>query len=251
TAGLIAQWQLAGFCHGVMNTDNMSILGLTIDYGPYGFMDAFQANHICNHTDTNGRYAWNAQPAAAHWNLYRLGSALMVLGPDAESLEAQIDPYEADFLAAYHAGITAKLGLGEWREGDETLVNDWWGLLHHQAADFTLSFRRLAGVNDSPDDFLELFADTSAARAWLDRYRQRIAGDLRGAAQRRRDMNRVNPLYVLRNHLAQQAIEAAGRGDAGEIERLLTLLRDPYTERPGYENYAALPPAWSREISVS
>ncbi|MDN5841851.1 MAG: YdiU family protein [Alcaligenaceae bacterium] len=251
TAQLMAQWQLAGFCHGVMNTDNMSILGLTIDYGPYGFMDAFQANHICNHTDTGGRYAWNAQPAAANWNLYRLGSALMVLGPDGESLEAQIEPYEADFLAAYHAGITAKLGLGAWREGDEALVNDWWGLLHSQAADFTLSFRRLGGVAESPDAFLDLFSDPVAAQAWLDQYQTRIQGDTRSPAQRRHDMDRANPLYVLRNHLAQQAIEAAGRGDAGEIQRLLDVLRDPYTEQPGYEAYAALPPAWSQEISVS
>src|SRR3546814_20612352 len=110
------------FCHVVMNTDNMSILGLTIDDGPYGFMDAFQADHVCNHADVNGRYAWNAQPAVAHWNLYRLGSALMALGPDGESLEAQIDPYEADFLAAYPQGIPAQIGLGAWRTGDEAQI---------------------------------------------------------------------------------------------------------------------------------
>src|SRR3546814_10188349 len=102
----------------------------------------------------------------------------MALGPDGESLEAQIDPYEADFLAAYHQGITAKLGLGAWREGDEALVNDWWGLLHNQAADFTLSFRHLGGVAESPDAFLELFSDRVAARAWLDQYQTRLQGDL-------------------------------------------------------------------------
>lgn len=251
TARLIAQWQLAGFCHGVMNTDNMSILGLTIDYGPYGFMDAFQANHVCNHSDTNGRYAWNAQPAVAHWNLYRLASSLMVLGSDAESLGAQIEPYEADFLAAYHAQAADKLGLGVWREGDEHLLNDWWNLLHTQAADFTLSFRRLACIEQAPSAFLQLFAHQQAARDWLTRYQARLQGDARTPTQRQHDMERANPLYVLRNHLAQQAIDAAGRGDADEIEQLLTILRDPYTERPGYEAYACLPPDWSQELSVS
>lgn len=251
TAHLIAQWQLAGFCHGVMNTDNMSILGLTIDYGPYGFMDAFQANHICNHSDTNGRYAWNAQPAVAHWNLYRLASSLMVLGSDGESLSAQIEPYEADFLATYHAQAADKLGLDGWRSGDENLLNDWWGLLHTQAADFTLSFRRLAGVSRAPESFLALFADQQAARDWLTLYQARLQGDTRSADERGRAMNRANPLYVLRNHLAQQAIDAAKQGDAGEIERLLTILRDPYTEQPGYEAYAALPPDWSQALSVS
>lgn len=251
TAELIAQWQLAGFCHGVMNTDNMSILGLTIDYGPYGFMDAFQVNHICNHSDTSGRYAWNAQPAVAHWNLYRLASSLMVLGSDGESLGAQIELYEADFLAAYHAQAADKLGLDAWRAGDETLLNDWWGLLHTQAADFTLSFRRLAAVARTPESFLSLFTDQQAVRDWLTRYQTRLQGDSRSADTRERAMNRANPLYVLRNHLAQQAIDAAKQGDASEIERLLAILHDPYTEQPGYETYAALPPDWSQTLSVS
>ncbi|MBV6271687.1 YdiU family protein [Alcaligenaceae bacterium CGII-47] len=251
TARLMAQWQLAGFCHGVMNTDNMSILGLTIDYGPYGFMDAFKANHVCNHSDTNGRYAWNAQPAVAHWNLYRLASSLMVLGADGATLGAQIEPYEADFLAAYHAQAADKLGVGAWREGDENLLNDWWGLLHTQAADFTLSFRRLARIEQAPEAFLQLFADQQAARHWLTRYQARLQQDARPADEREQKMDRANPLYVLRNHLAQQAIDAATRGDASEIEQLLTILRDPYTERPGYEAYAALPPDWSQELSVS
>jgi uncharacterized protein YdiU (UPF0061 family) len=251
TARLIAQWQLAGFCHGVMNTDNMSILGLTIDYGPYGFMERFQANHVCNHSDTAGRYAWNAQPAVAHWNLYRLAGSLLVLGPDAESLEAQIQPYETDFLAAYHAQVGDKMGWGAWRESDQDLLNDWWGLLHGQRADFTLSFRRLARVDLEQHSFLQLFADQPAAREWLERYRDRLRGDARTPIQRAHDMERANPLYVLRNHLAQRAIDAAEQGDAREIERLLTLLRDPYTERPGYADYAAPPPDGAPELLVS
>ncbi|MBN9402525.1 MAG: YdiU family protein, partial [Burkholderiales bacterium] len=134
TARLIAQWQLAGFCHGVMNTDNMSILGLTLDYGPYGFMDAFQADHVCNHSDTAGRYAWNAQPAVARWNLYRLAGSLLVLGCEAPSLEACLAPFEAEFLDAYRAGLARKLGLDAWRPDDAALEDDWWNLLHAQRA---------------------------------------------------------------------------------------------------------------------
>lgn len=147
TARLIAQWQLVGFCHGVMNTDNMSILGLTLDYGPYGFMDAFEADHVCNHSDTAGRYAWNAQPAVARWNLYRLAGSLLVLGCEASALEACLAPFEAEFLAAYRAGLGRKLGLSEWRPDDAALEDDWWALLQTQRADFTLAFRRLSDAD--------------------------------------------------------------------------------------------------------
>lgn len=251
TAILIAQWQLVGFCHGVMNTDNMSILGLTLDYGPYGFMDVFNARHVCNHSDTAGRYAWNAQPAVAHWNLYRLAGSLMVLGCDGESLQACIAPFEADFLRAFYQGLACKFGLREWRAGDEVLGDAWWSLLQNQAADFTLAFRRLAEVDEAPERFLDLFEDQDAAQAWLERYRARLAEEAGDPAVRRASMLRANPLYILRNHLAQRAIEAARHGDPSEIERLLALLRDPYTERGGAEDYAAPPPAGEPEVAVS
>ena len=242
TARLIAQWQLAGFCHGVMNTDNMSILGLTLDYGPYGFMDAFQANHLCNHSDTAGRYAWNTQPAVARWNLYRLAGSLLVLGCEAPALESCLASFEADFLAAYRAGLARKLGLDTWRADDTALEDDWWALLHAQRADFTLAFRRLADADQDARPWLALFADPAPAQAWLDRCLARWASQDGDAATRRATMHRANPVYVLRNHLAQQAIETAQQGDASEIDRLLTLLRDPWTERPGFESYAR-PPA--------
>ncbi len=251
TARLIAQWQLAGFCHGVMNTDNMSILGLTLDYGPYGFMDAFQADHVCNHSDTAGRYAWNAQPAVARWNLYRLAGSLLVLGCEAPSLEACLAPFEAEFLDAYRAGLARKLGLDAWRPDDAALEDDWWNLLHAQRADFTLAFRRLSGADRDAGPWLALFADPAPARAWLDRYLARRAGQGGDAAARRAAMDRANPLYVLRNHLAQRAIEAAQRGDASEIDRLWSLLRDPYTERPGFESYARPPDAGEPAVPVS
>jgi uncharacterized protein YdiU (UPF0061 family) len=251
TAELVAHWQTVGFCHGVMNTDNMSILGLTIDYGPYGFMDAFQVNHICNHTDTQGRYAWNAQPSVAHWNLYRLASSLMGLGLDTEALKDQLQHYERAFLDVYRSNLCAKMGLARWEEGDETLVDDWWRLLHTNRADFTLSFRALAQALDDPDGFVARFADPQAARGWLDAYRLRIERDGRPAAERVAGMNGANPVYVLRNHLAENAIRAAQQGDAAEIDTLLKLLKDPYVERPGYESYLAQPPEWANQLEVS
>src|SRR5690606_17065906 len=242
---------LVGFCHGVMNTDNMSMLGLTLDYGPYGFMDTFNARHICNHTDTGGRYAWNAQPAVAHWNLYRLAGSLMVLGCDGESLHDCINPFEADFLGAFYQGLARKFGLREWRDGDNALGDAWWALLQAQSADFTLAFRHLADIDERPEAFLSLFSDRSAAQAWLDRYQARLGEQAWPARERRADMLGANPLYVLRNHLAQRAIEAAQQGDASEIDRLLSLLRDPYTERPGMQDYAMPPPADAQGIAVS
>jgi uncharacterized protein YdiU (UPF0061 family) len=251
TAQLVAHWQTAGFCHGVMNTDNMSILGLTIDYGPYGFMDAFQANHICNHSDTQGRYAWNAQPSVAHWNLYRLASSLLGLGVDADALKGELAHFEPDFLQAYHGNLCKKLGLAQWQPGDDNLVDDWWSLLHAQRADFTLSFRALAAAPSQAAAFVQGFDDRGAAQAWLDRYTQRLAQEGRPEPERMAGMNSANPLYVLRNHLAEAAIQAALKGDAGEIDILLKLLRDPYTEQPGCEAYAAKPPEWACQLEVS
>ncbi|MFA7670299.1 MAG: protein adenylyltransferase SelO family protein, partial [Burkholderiaceae bacterium] len=251
TAELVAGWQTVGFCHGVMNTDNMSIVGLTMDYGPYGFMDGFQANHICNHSDTQGRYAWNVQPAVAHWNLYRLGGVFLGVGLTEEALRAALSGYERDFLDAYQAKLCRKFGLSAWEEGDEELVDSWWRLLHGPRADFTLSFRHLVTAMRDPAPFLHLFTDPEPAKEWLGRYRQRLGRQSVSNDERESSMLRANPLYVLRNHLAQGAIDAAQKGDAGEINTLLELLRDPYTERPGREHYAQQAPEWAERLEVS
>lgn len=252
TARLVADWQTAGFCHGVMNTDNMSILGLTIDYGPYGFMDAFQVNHICNHSDTQGRYAWNAQPSVANWNLYRLASALLGLGVAADALKSELEQFESVFLQAYRGNLRNKLGLMRWEDGDDNLLDDWWRLLHTQRADFTLSFRALATAPQQRAPFLAHFTeDQEAANAWLDRYIERLGRDGRADGERIAQMHGANPVYVLRNHLAEGAIRAAAQGDAGEIDTLLQLLRDPYTEQPGFEAYASAPPDWASRLEVS
>lgn len=272
TATLMASWQVVGFCHGVMNTDNMSILGLTLDYGPYGFMDGFDAKHICNHTDSSGRYAWHAQPAVAHWNLYQLANSLHVIVPDAEPLKAALDEYEACFLEAMQTRMSQKLGLGAWQAGDETLIDDLWSLMQAGHADFTLTFRQLAyapgltqasqaqierdlggTVNANLLPFVDLFADRAGAQAWLSRYRTRLGDDAvtQNWQQRVAGMLAVNPLYVLRNHIAQQAIEAAEKGDFSEVERQFELLRHPFEAQPGREAYAAAPPAGALHVEVS
>lgn len=278
TARLMADWQTVGFCHGVMNTDNMSILGLTLDYGPYGFMDAFQADHICNHTDAQGRYAWSRQPSAGLWNLYRLAGALHALIPDTDALRATLDGYEAAFADAFCRRMAAKLGIAQWQDDDEPLVDDLLRLMHANRADFTLTFRRLSGAvrgaeqgflapgrsqgkNGPPGGqqaagaasgpFLDHFIDRPAAQAWLQRLQARHAAEGRAPAERAAAMDRVNPLYVLRNHLAELAIRAAKEGDVSEIDTLLMLLADPCTERPGFERYANLPPDWAAGIEVS
>lgn len=252
TARLMADWQTVGFCHGVMNTDNMSILGLTLDYGPYGFMDAFQADHICNHTDAQGRYAWNRQPSVGLWNLYRLAGALHALIPDTDALRGALDSYEPEFADAFGRRMAAKLGIALWQEDDQALVDDLLRLMHANRTDFTLSFRRLSdAARGAQQGFLDLFVDRPAAQAWLQRLQARHASEGRAAAERAAAMDRVNPLYVLRNHLAELAIRAAKEGDASEIDTLLRLLADPCTERPGFERYANLPPDWAAGIEVS
>jgi len=252
TALLMADWQAVGFCHGVMNTDNMSILGLTLDYGPYGFMDGFRLGHVCNHSDSEGRYSWNRQPSVALWNLYRLGGSLHVLVQDADALRAVLDEFEAIFTRAFHDKMAAKLGLMAWTPEDEPLLDDLLKLMDANQADFTLTWRRLAdALQGRRSAFEDLFIDRAAAAAWLDRLLARHAQDGRPALVAATAMNRVNPLYVLRNHLAEQAIKAAKMGDASEIDTLMRLLRDPYEAQDGFERYAGLPPDWASGIEVS
>lgn len=252
TARLMADWQAVGFCHGVMNTDNMSILGLTLDYGPYGFMDGFRLGHVCNHSDTEGRYSWNRQPSVALWNLYRLGGSLHALVPDVDGLRAVLDEYEPVFTRAFHERMAAKLGLAAWGPDDEPLLDDMLKLMDANQADFTLAWRRLAdAVSGQRSVFEDLFIDRPAAAAWLDRLLARHAQDGRPEPEVAEAMNGVNPLYVLRNHLAEEAIRAAKAGDASEIDTLLKLLRNPYVEQPGHERYAGLPPDWAGSIEVS
>jgi uncharacterized protein YdiU (UPF0061 family) len=256
TARTVAQWQAVGFAHGVMNTDNMSILGLTIDYGPFGFLDGFDPAHICNHSDSQGRYAFGRQPNVAWWNLHALAWALrpLVDDPDA-SLPPLLDRFADDYTQALAEAMRAKFGLGEDEPEDKTLVDDFLGLLAQERVDMTIAFRHLAafdrGHGATPAEVRDLFIDRGAADAWGARYLRRLEREPRDEAARRAAMQRVNPKYVLRNHLAQQAIERAEAGDFAEVRRLHELLRRPFDEQPEHARYADHPPDWARGIEVS
>lgn len=275
TAALFAQWQTLGFCHGVLNTDNLSVLGLTLDYGPFGFMERFRPHHVCNASDTEGRYAYKAQPAIGRWNCERLLDACAsLLAPQPEAAAAAAAASQAQALLArydevYHQEVMrrwrAKLGLRSAQDGDAALINRWLTLLQRARADFTLSFRGLAGALDadpanpvesleSAQPLLDLPPEEAGALAqWLADWRARLAREGGSPAQRAAAMRRVNPLYVLRNHLAQAAIEDAQRGSSAELERLLAVLARPFDEQPGAEHYAQpqAPEQASLEIGCS
>ena len=285
TADMIAHWQSVGFCHGVMNTDNMSILGLTIDYGPFGFLDGFDAKHICNHTDTQGRYAFQNQPQVAYWNLFCLAQALLPLiaapnpddaqpadGSDAATLaveqtKAAVEPFKVRYAAQFGVKMRQKLGLQHEETDDATLIDRLLQLMHDNRADFTLTFRRLATISaetsegvphvatDSPAAIQaaarDLFVDRASFDVWADTYRTRLGRDGRSDAERRTAMNRVNPKFILRNHLAELAIRAANQRDFSVTETLLNALRHPFDEQQAHDDYAGLPPDWAGGLEVS
>ncbi|MEW6167172.1 MAG: protein adenylyltransferase SelO [Pseudomonadota bacterium] len=260
TAELIARWQTVGFCHGVMNTDNMSMLGITLDYGPYGFLDGFDAHHVCNHSDEGGRYAYDRQPGIGYWNCSRLiQSCVPLLDADlqraAEIGQAILDRYPEAYGAAVTRGWRAKFGLLEARDTDPELINRFLTLLHNGRSDFTLAFRALSAVRSgeetAPSALRARILDLEALDAWLPDYRARLRAEQSDDAARAARMNAVNPKYVLRNHLAQRAIDDAQRGSRAEIDRLLTILRRPYDEQPEYAAYADEPPPDMRHVAVS
>jgi uncharacterized protein YdiU (UPF0061 family) len=255
TAVLMADWQAVGFCHGVMNTDNMSILGLTLDYGPFGFLDAFDPGHICNHSDHSGRYAYARQPNVAYWNLHALATALLPLIGEQDAAVAALEPYKTAFPEALMARMRAKLGLATQEEQDSELVDGLWQRMAADHTDFTITFRRLCDFSTAPgadnSPVRDLFLDREAFDAWAARYAQRLQREGSVDAERAERMRRANPKYVLRNHLAEQAIRAARGGDFGEIERLLKVLRRPYDEQPEHAAYADFPPDWAQHLEVS
>lgn len=253
TAILIAQWQLVGFCHGVMNTDNMSMLGLTLDYGPYGFLDAYDPGHICNHSDPGGRYAYDQQPAVGNWNLQRLAQSLSGV-IELEALQQALGKYEYLLLSTYSEGMRQKLGLDAWEDEDPALFRDMFDLMQSQKVDYNCWFRRLALLASSgpvPDSLLALLATPEAWNDWFGRYQARLAREGRAQAEKAGQMNAVNPKYILRNHLAQQAIERAEQGDMSEADRLLMLLARPFDEQPELDHYAMPAPAWAESLCIS
>ena len=255
TATLLADWQAVGFAHGVMNTDNMSILGLTIDYGPFGFLDAFDPGHICNHSDHQGRYAFARQPNVAWWNLHALATALLPLVGDSDAAMAALQPYRDEFPRAFVARLRAKLGLQSAEDDDAALIDDLLRRLAADRVDYTIFFRRLAGFRSAPGvatpAVRDLFLDREAFDAWAARYAERLRREASDDAERAGRMNRVNPKFVLRNHLAEQAIRAANEGDFTETQRLLKVLQRPFDEQPEHAAYADFPPDWAQHLEVS
>jgi len=201
TAAMVAQWQAVGFCHGVMNTDNMSILGLTIDYGPFQFLDAFDPGHICNHSDEQGRYAYNKQPNVAYWNLFCLGQALLPLIGDQDLALAALESYKTVFPRELQARMLAKLGLAESRPGDRELIESVLKLLARDKVDYTIFWRRLTAhvAGEPADSVRDLFLDRAAADAWLLQYSEHVEAHGRGDTAEL--MQRTNPKCILRNHL--------------------------------------------------
>ena len=255
TAELIAHWQAVGFMHGVLNTDNMSILGQTLDYGPFGFMEAYDPAHICNHTDSQGRYAYKMQPQIGHWNCYALGQALLPLIGEVDDVHEALADYYATHAAKLDTLWHAKLGLLMAEKNDNILIDALLTILQHNRVDFTLFFRRLSDLHQNDNNLdaalRDLFLDRAAFDAWAVKYRARLKQENSDDTLRRHRMNLVNPKYILRNYLAQAAIEKAQQKDFSEVQKLLNILLHPFDEQPENEHYAAMPPDWASKLEVS
>ncbi|GAB3360847.1 MULTISPECIES: protein adenylyltransferase SelO [Giesbergeria] len=251
SAQLVAQWQAIGFCHGVLNTDNMSILGLTLDYGPFQFLDAFDPGHICNHSDHHGRYAFHRQPEIVRWNLYRLGQALQPLIGEPTIAEAALEDYQQQFSDSFLQQMRAKLGLSTPCHQDTALVGNLLQWLALQRVDYPIFWHRLS-VAVAEDHFTpvrELLLDPVDFDSWLPRYLARLGQESRG--QVAATMQHTNPRFVLRNHLAEETIEAAKLGDFSVLQRLQTVLGSPFDAHPDHAAWADFPPAWASSISIS
>ncbi|MGC3982632.1 MAG: YdiU family protein [Steroidobacteraceae bacterium] len=257
TAVMVAHWLRVGFVHGVMNTDNMSILGLTIDYGPYGWIDDFDFDWTPNTTDAEGRrYRFGQQARIAYWNLSCLANALVPLFGSVEPLNAGLQHFIDVYTRTEREHIAAKLGLSECREEDVDLMHTLYAWLQLAEVDMTLFFRALCSLDvnaPAAEIFAHAFYDEVKQQTampqlveWLARYVQRLQQDRLSVEQRRERMQAVSPVYVLRNYLAQQAIERAEQGDASGIAELLEVLRHPYQEQSGCERFAQRRPDWAR-----
>ncbi|MFH8134376.1 YdiU family protein [Pantoea osteomyelitidis] len=252
TASMIALWQSVGFAHGVMNTDNMSILGLTIDYGPYGFLDDYQPDFICNHSDYQGRYAFNNQPMIGLWNLNRLAHALSGL-LSVEQLKQGLSVYEPELMRVWGERMRAKLGLLTADEQDNAILSDLLALMAQEHSDYTLTFRRLSNTQqqESRSPLRDEFIDRDAFDSWYQRYRMRLLQEERQDEERQRVMQAANPALVLRNYLAQQVIDEVEQGEITQLQHLHQALQRPYTENPAWADLTRRPPDWGKKLEVS
>lgn len=266
---LVAQWQSLGFCHGVLNTDNLSILGLTMDYGPFAFMDQFNWKYICNHSDQQGRYSYMNQPQVFHWNLVRLAEALLPLianSTEDEAMELAIEEIKsvlANFSSLYEQSyfekMAYKLGLSDPSEiiQHKDLITSLLNLLNQNQVDYTYFMRNLSEWISNPELTLidDLFIDRESWRSWSKQYRGSLFRHTQETSEQKeliaRSMNQHNPKYILRQHLAQEAIEKAISGDFSEVHQLEKILSHPYDEQNVDAKYAALPPDWAKTLEVS
>ncbi|MGR2857107.1 YdiU family protein [Erwinia sp. 1181_3] len=252
TARLIAGWQSVGFAHGVMNTDNMSILGLTLDYGPYGFLDDYQPGFICNHSDHQGRYSFENQPMIGLWNLNRLAHALSGL-MSTEQLKQALALYETELMRCWGEKMRAKLGLMTAGKDDNNILTGLLSLMTKENSDYTRTFRQLSAVEQqqSRSPLRDEFIDREAFDSWYNVYRQRLLQDEQSDEQRQQAMKQANPALVLRNYLAQQAIEQAEQDDVSVLARLHHALLQPFDDAPEFADLTRRPPDWGKKLEVS
>lgn len=259
TALLIAKWQAVGFAHGVMNTDNMSIHGVTLDYGPFGFVEQFNPQYICNHSDHQGRYAFAKQPEVGLFNVSCLAQALLpVLHTDADEAVAlaknALQAYQPKFLAHYATLMGLKLGFTDASDGDDKIVSSLLNLLETDKVDYTIFFRQLSQQSSAENKMQcrDLFIDRAAFDQWHESYEQRLAAAKVSPEDRSEQMKQVNPKFILRNYIAELVIrKAQDENDYTELENLMTILSDPFAEHEAFEHYAGHPPAWAEQIEVS
>ena len=252
TAKLMSYWMAFGFSHGVMNTDNMSILGLTIDYGPYGFMDDYDPGYICNHSDREGRYAFNQQPQIGLWNLNALAQTFTQF-VDHKELEKSLKSYQDKYLIYQSEIHYKKFGLFSRTDGDSKLMNQFYRLLEENQADFTCSFRELSNLslNEEKHRLTDYFVDREGINRWIEDYKRRIRLESVDNEKRMNYMKRFNPKYVLRNYLAQTAIEKAEKGDYKELDTLFNILQAPFDEQEEFSAYAKPSPEWGKTLTIS
>ncbi|GMR15954.1 MAG: YdiU family protein [Gammaproteobacteria bacterium] len=260
TAKLISLWQSVGFAHGVMNTDNMSILGLTLDYGPYGFLDDYQPGYICNHSDYQGRYAFDQQPNTGLFNLSCFAQAILPLidkSPDqaAEMAKQELESYQNIFISDFAKQMRKKLGLEQSLSEDQQLIEELLNLMKDDYVDYTIFFRRLCNFDSTDSNnnsaIRDIFKQRDRFEQWTENYQQRLSKENIADHQRMTNMKSVNPKYILRNYMAEVAIKKAEENDFSEIGNLFNLLQNPFSEQPENEKYADFPPEWAQEISVS
>lgn len=258
TARMIAQWQSVGFSHGVMNTDNMSVLGLTLDYGPYGFLDTYDPGYICNHSDHSGRYAFNQQPSVGLWNLSCFAQAILPLLSDepeeaGQQAISQLDQYHDIYRQEFLSLMRLKIGLKESDAVDQPLIDRLLKLLSTNQVDYSIFFRSLSTFlpEDQTSVLRDQFVDREAFDGWAGDYRQRLLQEKRDHQERQRQMDATNPAIILRNYIAQEVIQASEAGDHQLLNSLLPVLQNPYDVPPEFERYRGLPPEWASRLSVS